>query len=74
MSDRTGVTREARTLSGADVGRLILTPRGEWKTIGMIIHDDEEQYVQISIYDERGYSSTFEPFPTDTVTIRGRDE
>ena len=74
MSDRTGITREARTLSGCDVGRAILTPHGDWKTISQIIHDDEEQYVLIGTLDERGYMGTFNPWSTDTVTIRGRDE
>lgn len=67
----TGVTREARTLNGADVGRLIERHPGEWEPITAIHHEDS----LVRIDWGEAWGEDYEFFnPTDTVTIRGRDD
>lgn len=73
MTARTGVTREARTLSGRDVGKLVWI-ECEWRVIFRIIHYDNRTIIEYHLNLDAGTTYQAHLAPTDTVTIRGRDE
>lgn len=68
MTARTGTTREARTLSGCDVGREVLVYGDGWTRIDQIDHYHGGVDIYLASNEELHFA------PTDTVTIRGRDE
>jgi hypothetical protein len=70
LTEHTGITREARSLSGCDVGREALLGNS-WKIIAAVHHDDIS--TRIDWGEAWGEQNRFLA-PTDTVTIRGRDE
>lgn len=73
MTERPGVAREARSLSGADLGRLYVGEHGACWVIVHIQHDPGQTIITMHNGNrEREHGRVFAP--TDTVTIRGRDE
>lgn len=70
MSDRTGITREAGTLSGCDVGREVWNSHSEaWEPLQRINHSC---YNSVDVKTRTGMWIYLTP--ADTVQIRGRDE
>lgn len=70
MSERAGSVRDARFLSGADIGRTITLPNGERHTIRDIWHDGAT--VEVCYKGDPDY--IVHAFaPTDAVTITGAD-
>lgn len=73
LHDRTGTTREARTLSGCDVGREIWDDVYEkWVTIASITHHPDGD-VTVCFPEPYALTATHYP-PTSLVPVRGRDE
>jgi hypothetical protein len=74
LTEHTGVTREARSLSGVDRGRwLTFTEHGD--TIqGPILSIEHSQYGNTWAYIGDPGDCGIDLDPTDVVTIRGRDE
>jgi hypothetical protein len=74
--DRTGVPREARTLSGCDVGRIYSGPGVSSSTpvvIASVYQDGESVELELSV--GRGWAAVAVSLaPTDLVTIRGIDQ
>lgn len=72
MTARTGTPREARTLSGCDVGREVSVAGDQWYPIIRIEHHERGVMIAVDHSDLRHY--TLHRKATDLVTIRGRDE
>ncbi|MDR2257007.1 MAG: hypothetical protein LBE25_13585 [Arthrobacter sp.] len=71
MSERAGSVRDARFLSGADIGRTILLPNGERHIIRDIWHDGIN--VEVCYKAEPDDVVLFFS-PHEAVTITGADE
>jgi hypothetical protein len=73
LTEHTGVTREARSLSGSDIGRLYVEDNGACWVIVHIQHDPGQTIITMhNGNQEREHGRVLDP--TDTVTIKGRDE
>lgn len=77
MSERVGSVRDARFLSGADIGRVILLRSGRRATILGVIHQDRRVIVQFTPRWNLGeLGHDFDEItlrPHDAVTITGAD-
>ena len=64
------VTREARYLSGADIGKTITAALGHERTIQSVDHDQHGCWVRSSTKDGRRWKNHFTP--NELVTITGK--
>ncbi|ASN39011.1 hypothetical protein CGQ24_08270 [Arthrobacter sp. 7749] len=71
LGENMPITREARYLSGADLGKTFIVAPDQERTIQEINHYKQGCWILSSTEDGRRWKNHYEPTATATITVTG---